>query len=331
MDPTMPPTRCAGIGAVVGTTYAAPVSVAADIGAEASSADRSVPIHAPALATILNGARLRVLRATVLIALLISLGNLVGAIAGYTASRQVTGPAVLLGAGWCLAWALAAAWPRLTARWCTSWRPTMLVLVGANVTTVAVTGGIESPLLSVCMYVGWIASVVAAPRIALGISLAMSGSIVGGYLLAGNSVAHILSVDYRYGALTSAALPVFAGLVGVALASVTNATFGGVTITLDRLRGGLPATSPGLTALLAGRPVLELPPAPSPHRQRATPGEALTDAEREVVRLLAEGHTPKQIAYRRGVGLSTVRSQLKRAKAKTGASTLAELVRHVAS
>ena len=266
-----------------------------------------------------------------LIALLISLGNLVGAIAGYTPSRDVTGPAVLLGAGWCALWALVAAWPRLTARWFTHWRPTTLVLVGANVMTVAVTGGIDSPLLAVCMYLGWIASVVVAPRIAVGMSLAVSGSIVGGYLLAGNSVAEILSVDYRYGAVTSAALPVFAGLVGVALASVTNATFGGVTTTLGGLRAGLPATSPGLTALLAGRPVLELPPAPSPHRQRATPGAALTDAEREVVQLLTEGHTPKQIAYMRGVGLSTVRSQLKRAKAKTGANTLAELVRYVES
>lgn len=315
----------------MGTTYAATVSVAADIGAETSSEDRSAPSHAGNLTTILSSARVRVLRATVLIALLISLGNLIGAIAGYTPSGQVTGPAVLLGAGWCAAWALAAAWPRLTERWFTSWRPTTLVLIGANATTVAVTGGVDSPLLAICMYVGWIASVVVAPRIALGMSLAMSGSIVGGYLLAGDSVGDILTGDYRYGAVTSAALPIFAGAVGVALASVTNATLGQVAATLDGLRDGAPATSPGLTALLAGRPVLELPPAPSPNRRRAMRGAALTEAELEIVRLLADGHTPKQIAHMRHVGLSTVRSQLKRAKAKTGANTLAELIRYAES
>ena len=55
---------------------------------------------------------------------------------------------------------------------------------------------------------------------------------------------------------------------------------------------------------------------------------ALTEAEAEVVRLLASGLAPKQIAHMRGVALSTVRSQLKRAKRKTGARTLAELARY---
>src|SRR5436190_19006251 len=58
------------------------------------------------LATVLDRARLQVLRATVLIALLIAVGNLVGSIAGFTSSGNVAGPAAPLAAAWCALWAL---------------------------------------------------------------------------------------------------------------------------------------------------------------------------------------------------------------------------------
>src|SRR5204862_3215831 len=94
------------------------------------------------------------------------------------------------------------------------------------------------------------------------------------------------------------------------------------------LRHGEPATTPGLTALLAGQRMLALPAAPAPTNEvdHAPVGAALTPAEREVVGLLADGHRAKQIALLRGVELSTVRSQIKSAKRKTGARTLDELV-----
>jgi DNA-binding CsgD family transcriptional regulator len=53
----------------------------------------------------------------------------------------------------------------------------------------------------------------------------------------------------------------------------------------------------------------------------------LTDAQREIVWLLAEGHRPKEIAWMRDVQISTVRSQIKAAKKKTSARTIEELIR----
>ena len=50
-----------------------------------------------------------------------------------------------------------------------------------------------------------------------------------------------------------------------------------------------------------------------------------------MVQRLADGLAPKQIAHLFGVKLSTVRSHIKCAKAKTGAKTPAELVRYLES
>ena len=280
-----------------------------------------------ALTAILAGARLRVLRVTVLICLMISAVSLVGAMAGYTPSGHVTGPAVLLGAAWCALWIVAASFPAVTARLFTSWPTALVLLAPANALTAGLTGGIDSPLLAVCMYAGWIASVVVPPRVALSLSLAVSGSLFAGYLIAGASVGEIFTGPYRYGAVTSVALPCAAGVVGVLLASVTNTTFSRLAATLADLRDGGQAATPGLTALLAGAPLVDR--AAGANDRLLVAGRApLTESERAVVQLLAQGHAPKQIARLRGVELSTVRSQLKRAKQKTGARTLSELARY---
>lgn len=52
----------------------------------------------------------------------------------------------------------------------------------------------------------------------------------------------------------------------------------------------------------------------------------LSPAERDVVLALAEGLSPKEVALDRGTSLSTVRTQIKRAKKKSTARTLSELV-----
>jgi DNA-binding CsgD family transcriptional regulator len=291
-----------------------------------SLAEETSPNPADALSAVLDRARLQVLRATVLIGLLIALGNLVGSIVGFTASGEVTGPATELAAAWCVLWALAAGFPAITARCFTSWRPTMLALAAGNAATVAVSGGIDSPLAAVCMYVGWIASVVVPARTAIVMSLVITGSIVAGYVLAGASVAAILTGQYRYSAVTNTMLPVLTGLVGVLLATVTNGIFSGLGNTIHELRHGATATTPALTALFAGRPVLGLVAAQSGDAPKPTPSARLTSTEREVVALLADGLVPKEIALARAVELSTIRSQIKSAKKKTGARTLPQLV-----
>ena len=283
---------------------------------------------APALTlpAALDIARHRVLRATILICLLITLGSLVGAIAGFTPSGDVTGPAIELGLAWSILWAAAATAPAIAAACFARWRATTIGLVAVNTVTVAVTGGIDSPLLAVCMYGGWIASVVVPGRAAMTMSLAVAVSVLAGYVLAGASVTDVLRGPYRYEAITNAALPIIAGAIGVLLATVTNSVFGRLGVTLQDLRAGGPATTPAMTALLAGRRVLELPQAVA--SVAAGDGVRLTVTELEIVGLLADGYTPKQIAHTRGVKESTVRSQIKAAKKKTGAGTLAQLALH---
>lgn len=54
--------------------------------------------------------------------------------------------------------------------------------------------------------------------------------------------------------------------------------------------------------------------------------DRITKAERETVSLLAMGLSPDEIAQRRGVGLSTVRTQIKRVYRKLGVHSLAQLL-----
>lgn len=281
-------------------------------------------------------ARLRVLRFTVVLALLIATGNLIGSIAGFSPSGEVRGPATWLACAWCGLWMTAACFPSIVARLVASWRRTALGLGVANAATLALTGGIESPLAAVCVHAGWIASVVVTAPAALMMSGAVSCSIVGGYVLAGDSIDDLAAGPYRYDAIANVVLPLVAGFVGVLLASVANSILSRLASTLCDLRAGAPATTDGLTALLAGdfegavpalvSDRLDATPVASDRPVSTAPDEPpLTRAERDIVRLLADGLTPQQIARRRGVKESTIRSQLKTAKAKTGARTLAEL------
>lgn len=308
-------------------------------GGTGSQIEPRVAAGRDALAAVLEPARLRVLRVTVVICLLIAAGNFVSAIFGFTTSRQVTGPAIPLGAAWCGLWFAAALFPKATAQVFRRWRATTVLLAGATTVTAGLTGGVESPLLATAIYAGWIA-VVIPPRPVMVMSAAISLALLIGYVLAAESLSEIVAENRRYDAAVNAALPLITGLVGVLIAYVTNAIFSGLRAHVDGVRSGRPAATPGLTALLAGGRVvedgkpekpltaLELPAVTPRHRRRMVPGTPLTETERDIVRLLADGQTPKQIAHLRGVQLGTVRSQLKRAKNKTGAKTLAELARH---
>lgn len=53
---------------------------------------------------------------------------------------------------------------------------------------------------------------------------------------------------------------------------------------------------------------------------------ALTGAESEVLRLLSEGHDPREIARRQGVALSTVRTQIGSVRAKAGQESIRSLI-----
>jgi DNA-binding CsgD family transcriptional regulator len=285
------------------------------------------PLHpTAALGGVLGRARLQVLRSTVLLSLVIAASSLVAAAVLSSPNEGTRATAVALAATWCAIWAAAATFPRATASVFASWRLTALVLVAANTATVSVTGGITSPLLSVSIYVGWIASVVLRTRAAAAMTVAISASIFAGYFAAGASLGDVFTGPQRYAAITAAMLPIVTGVVGVLLAGVTNSIFNRLPEMLDDLRAGRDATTPALTAVLARVDVRALPPAIISGRSEATKRIALTNAERAVVTLLAEGHTPQQIAILRGVAISTTRSQIKSAKRKAGARTIDELI-----
>lgn len=62
------------------------------------------------------------------------------------------------------------------------------------------------------------------------------------------------------------------------------------------------------------------------HSSAVVRTSGLSPAEREVVRSLARGLSPKEVASDRGTSIATVRTQIKRAKKKSMARTLNELV-----
>jgi DNA-binding CsgD family transcriptional regulator len=168
--------------------------------------------------------------------------------------------------------------------------------------------------------------VIASARAAIVLSVSVAISLFVGYLIAGASLGDIVTGPSRYNALSIMVLPVLAGVVGVLLAGVANAVFGTLAERLAGLRNGAPATTPGMTALVAGAAVGALPAARAPTALAAPSRSRLTQAERAVVAHLADGLRPKQIALLRSVALSTIRSQIKAAKRKTGARTIEQLI-----
>jgi DNA-binding CsgD family transcriptional regulator len=87
-----------------------------------------------------------------------------------------------------------------------------------------------------------------------------------------------------------------------------------IDATLDAIRQGEPAFTPALSRAL-GPVTAALPPAPV----------TLTRTEQRVVDALVGGSAPKQIARELSVSIATVRTHIKHAKRKLGASTLPEL------
>jgi two-component system, NarL family, response regulator NreC len=63
----------------------------------------------------------------------------------------------------------------------------------------------------------------------------------------------------------------------------------------------------------------------------AAPGEALSDREREVLRLVAQGHTNQHVADRLSLSIKTVETYRARLMTKLGLKTRADLVRYALS
>ncbi|MEA2129191.1 MAG: Bacterial regulatory protein luxR family [Solirubrobacteraceae bacterium] len=110
-----------------------------------------------------------------------------------------------------------------------------------------------------------------------------------------------------------------AALIGLGLVSLFTRFLDRVPQTLEALRNGVPALTPALTH------AVERGPRPCPQLPPPSPASGLTPTERRVVEGLAEGSAPKEIAYRWGVSIATIRTHIRHAKRKTRARTLSEL------
>ncbi len=143
---------------------------------------------------------------------------------------------------------------------------------------------------------------------------------VGALAFHGSSLPWMVG-DGRYvvaGQLVNLAANGAAGLLMIALLRRFLTT---VPVHLAAVRAGGESLTPQLALAASGRHAALLPAADA-RSLVAT----LTDAERAVLALLAEGRVPKQAARDLSIALPTVRSRIAAAKRKTGARTLEQLV-----
>lgn len=85
-----------------------------------------------------------------------------------------------------------------------------------------------------------------------------------------------------------------------------------------------------LEASLAGIVVREALGRKAPHSE-LSPGQALSDREREVLRLVAQGHTNQHVADELSLSVKTVETYRARLMTKLGLKSRAELVRYALS
>jgi DNA-binding CsgD family transcriptional regulator len=146
------------------------------------------------------------------------------------------------------------------------------------------------------------------------------GALEIGYVLivlAGRSPAQLVDGRHLSSVLGALLGFPFAALVGLGLVSLFGRFVAAAPEMLQALRAGAPALTPALTQAVRRGPRPQLP-APSPAAE-------LTPTERRVVEGLADGSAPKEIAFRWGVSIATIRTHIRHAKRKTRARTLSEL------
>lgn len=221
-----------------------------------------------------------------------------------------------------VAWVAAWWWSRRRASWLTlqiARRPAVLVLAGAiGMVPVALGAGLHGTLTTQGLWLTWVAAVTVGATATMVVAASLSVATLVALMGAGMSVGALLDGPDRFQATLLILNPVCAALMALALVGVFRRSLRGAGVALDAIRAGGEASTPAMSRLLHGR---------IPALLKAPAVESLTDAEREVVGLLREGLAPKQIAQRRASSVATVRTQIKRAKRKTGARTLNDLIR----
>jgi DNA-binding CsgD family transcriptional regulator len=275
----------------------------------------------PATAAAMDAFAMTALRAALalgsLFAVLIVAGALATGVAPIRAALGVSLVALWVGAAWR---------HRLAARVLRR-RHAPTVVAVALAALLAADGAWENPYTAITFWVVGVSVVVESPT---GVAMCAAASIAGyiaGLVIDGVSPAEIVDSEHGPQVMSNAACFILVGLIALTVVEALRRVVMSAPHTLAAVRAGHPAFTEPLAAAIraAAPPAGLLPPA------RAVDLVArLTHAERRVASQLARGESPKEIALRTGVGLATVRAQIRSAKRKVGARTLEQLVGFVA-
>jgi len=213
-------------------------------------------------------------------------------------------------------------WQRgLIAQWLRR-RPWLVVPLGTlELAAASVVGLIGGPFVAFTLTSVGIGVVVARARTVWITALVLDASYLSLLLVGGHSLASLDAHGQLGGVIGALVTYPFAAALLLGLRRLFTTFDATADAVIEGMRAGVVALPPAMAEAVAlPQPAIAgLLPAPS---RLAT----LTPAERHVVAELAGGRAPKQIALEFGVSLATVRVHIKRAKRKTGARTLPELV-----
>jgi DNA-binding CsgD family transcriptional regulator len=250
------------------------------------------------------------------ITLWLAVGSLIlGAVDGGShPTRRVLIGALLVAA------AATALWRRRTVCAWLRARPWLVIpLAVAQLAAAAIDGLVPSgPYAAFCMTSIALAVVVARPR-TVWLTVAVLECCYALAVLIDHSPAQLADSGHLSGVLGVALGIPFSALIGLGLVSLFARFMTAVPQTLAALRAGASVLTPELTS------AIERGPRPRPQLPPSSPAAELTPTERRVVEALADGSAPKELAYRWGVSIATVRTHIRHAKRKTHARTLSEL------
>lgn len=228
---------------------------------------------------------------------------------------------------WCAAWGFAL-WHADAARGLFRAHPVVVtMLVAASYTvSLAITGGLTGNARTAANWLGWTATVLFTARASLAVAASLTSALIVGNALAGVSLSAALEGPARYQVVTDILNPLILTLVGLALAGVFRTVIASLPEQVLRWRTGESTSTSTMRELLAGPPLTSLPASRQPGVADPAPRDDLTEREREIITLLAAGHTPQEIARLLPASEHTVYRRIQTAKAKCGAVTTAQLI-----
>jgi DNA-binding CsgD family transcriptional regulator len=249
------------------------------------------------------------------LSLWVAFGSLVLAVLGDLGAHP--GRRVLIGLLLMLT-AAAALWRRAAVSAALRARPWLIVVVAAaQLGVIALDGVLGTPYVAVSRTTVALAAIVARPR-TVWLCVAVLDAVYAAAVLSLSPPAGLVRDGHLHSVLGALLGFPFVALVLLGLARLFGRLRADAVPASSALRAGARVLRPALTAAIER--------AGERGRTAARSADSLTNTELMTVAGLARGSTPKGLAHAWGISLETVRTHLKRAKRKTGARTLHQLV-----